>query len=267
MAGGFSITYISLSWIVTSIMAIFVITLLVNYFRKKTVGTMMLTMVYSFFLVVRLFSSLSFTLQISTLSPVYSDILSMISSTSSLFAITFLYLFSCRHILKDSEPVRAFTVFILFSIAGGILTSSIIDAIYDVQIPLFERRYLTPEIYTISLNTVFIILQIAIQTYVFLRVIIRSFVIANKTTQFIRKRGFMLIGWGLTLYFLGGLSGGVLYSITTGSTLSLILWIIRNLVVIFAYFLMYMGWILPDWYRKSIRKKTWIENELKVINA
>lgn len=267
MVDTLSLTYIVLSWVVTCYLSIFLVVLIRNYFKKQTVGTIMLIMVYSFFFMSRLSSSLSFTLQITTIFEVIIEIISIVSSISSLIAITFLYLFSCRHILKDSEPVRAFTVFILFSIMGGILSLCIYDSLFVVEIPIFTRNYLTPVIYTISLNTAFVIIQIAIQSYVFLRVIIKSFIIARKTTQFIRKRGFSLIGWGLTLYFGGGLLGGIIYSIEISTSIGLVAWIIRNIIVVIAYFLMYMGWILPDWYRKIIRKKTWIENELKVISA
>ena len=257
--------YVSFSWLATLLLVLLVIALLNNFLRRKTTGTLMLLIIYLFFAISKITTSLGFTLQI-TLAPeiISSQYLTAISSALQLAAIAFLYTFSCRHILRDNELVKTATIFFLAAFFGVILGTMIMDInLFVVEERIITKiTQITDELSIIALNLALAIPLIIIQTIIYLRISIRSLVLSRLAEDIVRKRGMQLIGWGLVIYFLGGLMGGLIYSIEMENEIfPFLFWLIRNFTVIVAYFLMYVGWVMPNWYRKRIRKKSWIEEE------
>lgn len=192
-----------------------------------------------------------------------------IATTTALAAVTFLYIFSCRHLLKDGEVLKLVTFFLLAAYWAALLTISV----SDVLLPVDERWAIritdfTLDLQNISFVSVLIVFQVVIQSIIFLRIIIRAFIIAKRTDEITRKRGLQMIGWGLLVYFIGGLIGGIFYALQVESgALAFTLWAFRSLILLTAYIMMYIGWLLPDWFRKRVRKKTWFEQKLIVDSS
>ena len=270
MACSLSWGYVITSWVATATIILFTIMILVNFLRRRTTGTAMLLQTFVFFMLSKIALSISMTIQI-TPSPnlEIAYIISVFASMFPLFGIVLLYNFSCRHILRDSIPIQTFISITFSAIIGIILGLQIYEI---VLIPIEESSIinlnsLTSDIQIIS-GTLFIsMIQIIIQTFIFLRIAIRSFVLSRKTEQLLRKRGFQLIGWGLIIYYATGFIAGIIYGFgIEHEGIQFGLWVLRNLGIQVAYFIMYLGWILPNWLRKRLTKKTWIEKTLKDFN-
>ncbi|NHJ05749.1 MAG: hypothetical protein EAX90_13065 [Candidatus Heimdallarchaeota archaeon] len=261
--------YIIESWISEGIFLILIGFLIANFVKKKTTGTLMLLITYSIFAVTKFITGLSYTLQPFTGNTFFTDSLQLFSTSFTIVGLIFLYIFASRHILRDSEVMKALHI-ILISMWVGILgTLTFVDRIvggisfanFDV---LGEYQPLSGQINNLPVNIILSMVFILINVYVFLRVSIRSIILARRTDKLLRKRGLQMIGWGLFVYFLGGTLGGLVFSaVGAGQWLLILLWQLRSLLLTTSYIMMYIGWIMPDWFTRYVRGKTWFEKKYK----
>lgn len=260
-----TIGFSGLNLVLVFILEIF---LLVSFIRKKTVGTMMLFLSYLFFGITSLISVVVKTLLILGYD---SQILEAFVTIGPLIlypAFAFLYIFASRHILKDSEIMRTL-IFGMIMVFWG-LASALVgwDMFLFPEGSRFfsSRTYLTSEIYTATYITFILIIQIAVSIYVTGRVGFRSLRLAAKSDQPVRRRGLQTIGIGVLLYLLGGMLSAFDSSLTASPALLIIVVSLRGIVFTFAYIGMYLGWIMPTWYRKMIRKRSWFELQYKELS-
>ncbi|MCK5047022.1 MAG: hypothetical protein KAS22_10615, partial [Candidatus Heimdallarchaeota archaeon] len=50
------------------------------------------------------------------------------------------------------------------------------------------------------------------------------------------------------------------------AVIPLIFWMVRKILFLSSYIILYLGWIMPDWFRRRIRGKTWFEMRYKEVN-
>ena len=184
-------------------------------------------------------------------------------------AFAYLYIFACRHILKDNEILRIniFAVIIVFyGLATAMVATDTIyqnpsfNLIFEIDQLVFSSAVLvTPDIFTVSYIWFIQIFQIFISIYVTGRVGWRGFRLARKSDQPVRKRGLQAIGSGMLLYLIGGMLSAFDSTFSIYPALMITVAVLRALVFSSAYVLMYLGWIMPAWFRRMIRKRSWFE--------
>ncbi len=237
-----------------------VITLLVNFFRKKTVGTFMLLSSYFLFSLASAFS-IAYRISLIYNEGVMTDTIYQIGSLTPLIilpAFAFLYFFGCRHILKDNEIIKTY-IFAVIMVVYGIVTAVIAyDNIYTHSL-YSEPTYITKNVFAISYTWPILLVQIVVSIFVTGRIGFRAFRLARKSDHPIRKRGLQTISVGVFLYLLAWLFSALHGSIPNIPALMITISAFRAISYATAYVAMYLGWVMPAWYRKLIRKKSWFE--------
>ena len=261
--------YIYESWISITIFLVLIGFLIANFIRKKTTGTLLLLLTYGVFAITKISTALNYTLQAFTGHTTFTDSLQLFSTSFTIVGVIFLYIFASRHILRDSEVFKAINIIALSAWVGALATMTFLDEFTDITFNgnfyiLGEYQELSGEIGNLPINIILSSVFILINVYVFLRVSIRSIILARRTDKLLRKRGLQMIGWGLFVYFLGGTLGGLVFAaIGAGAWLLILLWQIRSLLLTVSYFMMYIGWIMPAWFTRYVRGKTWFEKKYK----
>ena len=250
---------------------VLVIFLIVNFIRKKTVGTFMLLTSYFYFSLTSAFSIVYRLMFILNLGEMNTSIY-MIASISPLIllpAFAYLYIFACRHILKDNEIVRI-NIFSIIMVFFGIAVSIVahdnivsspnyLEIFGPAQMAFSEAVLVTPDVFTISFALFIQLFQIVVSIYVTGRIGWRALRLARKSDQLVRKRGLQIIGLGVLLYLFGGMLSAFDNSLSAIPGLMITVAVLRALAFASAYIAMYIGWIMPNWFRKLIRKRSWFE--------
>lgn len=266
--------YIIFSWITLSLNLVLVFSLLSNFLRKRTTGTLLLFTTYVIISLGALIGAIVYTIE--AFAPQWEltiGFLQSISTITPFFAIIFIYMFACRHILKDNEVVKSITIIIITAYITFIGTMYLLG-VFEITKQNVEGAWYqlitTPisntSLTNIALNSLVIILLITVfQYYVYGRVAGKSFILAHRTDKIVRKRGLQMIGWGLVIYMIGGaiitFELGIPWS--EGSFAPVVFWSLRKIVFLASYIVLYIGWIMPDWFRRRIRGKTWFEMKYK----
>ena len=234
-----------------------------SFRRKKTTGTLMLFTAYIILVITRTLSSIQKTLQVVTGNfgnfALYSTAISIVVP---IVTVIFLYTFACRGIFRDSEYLRTITIVALSIIVGISITVLIMNLYVEVPEGFFSIEYKnsTAEIVTYSVSFVNI-LVILVQVLIYLRITISSFILARNSDEITRKRGFQFIAIGSLLFLVGGLMIGALSAIDLGLGMTIVMETIRRLIFLTSYYMLYVGWTLPDWFRRRLRHKSWFEKQ------
>ncbi|MHA1199562.1 MAG: hypothetical protein ACTSQF_09575 [Candidatus Heimdallarchaeaceae archaeon] len=273
----------------TTFSIVLVLLLFNNFLRKRTVGTFMLLGSYFFFTATSVMSIIYRTMYIAN-GLVNTPINYFIASLGPLLllpAFAFLYMFACRHILKDNEIIRTF-MFAMITFFYGFATAFVVyDNIVlfytpadnlllltnliifktpaDSLLLLTEIVPITPYLFTISYTLFIQLFQIIISIYITGRIGWRALRLARKSDQPVRKRGLQTIGIGVLLYLVGGMLSAFDAQVAGIPALMIVIAVFRSLSFSVAYVLMYLGWIMPKWYRKMIRKKSWFEMQYQNV--
>ena len=261
--------YIYESWISEAIFLVLIGFLVANFIKKKTTGTLLLLITYGVFALTKFGTALNYTLQAFGGHTAFTDSLQLFSTSFTIVGLIFLYIFASRHILRDSEVFKAINIILISMWTGALIAMTFLAEFADITFSgtfyiLGEYQPLSGEIDNLPINIILSAVFILINMYVFLRVSIRSIILARRTDKLLRKRGLQMIGWGLFVYFLGGTLGGLVFaSIGAGVWLLIVLWQLRSLLLLISYFMMYIGWIMPDWFTRYVRGKTWFEKKYK----
>ena len=247
--------------------------LLRQIIKKRTIGTILLFISY-----------VLFTLgEISTISGNY--IFSFFPSISNIAAqaqllysalyglgFVFFYFFANRHILQDSDIVKAITSILISFTIGISVSISITEVIIGVSSNYYNVAELVGFVLPSGENMpqylpstiIGLLTYIPILIFIQLRIIIKIFRIRRGLENKIAKAGFTYIMFSVLFLVLGTLSSSFfLYDFVQSSPLMNGLFhslrmFFNSLGFLFGYF----GWILPDWLKKRIRGKAWIVKEM-----
>ena len=279
MASAATLFYVSFSWVTASVIFILVFSLFRNFLRKKTTGTLLLFAAYLLIALGATIGSLVYTLEAFTdinQTRIIIGIFQSLATVTPLFALVLIYIFSCRHILKDNELTKTITSMIVSGFIAFVVTIYLLG-VYGITDQTNEAAwwYLNTneiggtELYNIATQGFVISLfTMLIQVYINIRIAARSFILGRRTDKVIRKRGLQMIGWGLIVYLVAGIIISLEIGIPwqDGSHMPTMFWSIRKIVFLASYILLYLGWIMPDWFRRRIRGKTWFEARYKQIS-
>lgn len=225
-------TYVVFSWLTTSLTFGLVIALFNNFLHKKTTGTLILFTSYFIIATAAILGALVYTLQAVDFNPRIPRIIHTITTLSPQISLVLIYIFSCRHILKDNEVVKSLTIMIISFILGAVFNVYILG-IFEITAPInvdvwyaISTNNPTIDLENISVGILSIFLVI-IQTYINARIFIRAFILSRRTDKLIRKRGLLLIGWGLVIYLLLGLIISMEIAVPwTNSIIPLVFWML-----------------------------------------
>ncbi|MHA1122132.1 MAG: hypothetical protein ACTSPC_04905 [Candidatus Heimdallarchaeota archaeon] len=269
---GITWTYIVFSWFTTILTMGLVIALFNNFVRKKTTGTLILFTAYFIIGSAAILGALVFNLQALTDNVIVPRILQTITTMSPQIGLMLIYIFACRHILKDNEVMKSLTIMIASFIVGLVFTVYILG-VFGITAPVntdvwyaISTNNPTADLENISVSLLSVLLVI-VQVYINARIFIRAFILSRRTDKEIRKRGLLLIAWGLVIYLVGGLVISMEIAVPwTNPVIPLIFWMIRKVLFLTSYVILYLGWIMPDWFRRRIRGKTWFEIQYKEVS-
>ena len=269
---GITWTYIVFSWFTTILTMGLVIALFNNFVRKKTTGTLILFTAYFIIGSAAILGALVFNLQALTDNVIVPRILQTITTMSPQIGLMLIYIFACRHILKDNEVMKSLTIMIASFIVGLVFTVYILG-VFGITAPVntdvwyaISTNNPTADLENISVSLLSILL-VTVQVYINARIFIRAFILSRRTDKEIRKRGLLLIAWGLVIYLVGGLVISMEIAVPwTNPVIPLIFWMIRKVLFLTSYVILYLGWIMPDWFRRRIRGKTWFEMRYKEVS-
>ena len=269
---GITWTYIVFSWFTTILTMGLVIALFNNFVRKKTTGTLILFTAYFIIGSAAILGALVFNLQALTDNVIVPRILQTITTMSPQIGLMLIYIFACRHILKDNEVMKSLTIMIASFIVGLVFTVYILG-VFGITAPVntdvwyaISTNNPTADLENISVSLLSVLLVI-VQVYINARIFIRAFILSRRTDKEIRKRGLLLIAWGLVIYLVGGLVISMEIAVPwTNPVIPLIFWMIRKVFFLTSYVILYLGWIMPDWFRRRIRGKTWFEMRYKEVS-
>ncbi|NHJ49348.1 MAG: hypothetical protein FK733_16280 [Asgard group archaeon] len=249
------------NWIALFVVGFLTFSVFRNFLRKKTTGTLLLFTTYLVLFIVRILTEIQKILQALGYFNDAIMIMMTISITSSLLVSIFLYAFGCRGLITDSEYTRTLVVTFLAMVTGGLFTIMIIGIYIDLPgIFTLNISQQTADIKTISATFVTIIM-IIVQMIIYFRLAISSFRLAKNSEELVRKRGFQFIAWGLVIYIIGGVLSGASSALPDSMYMTMIIETIRRLIFITAYIMLYIGWTMPDWFRKRVRRKSWFTKQ------
>lgn len=284
MASAASWFYIVFSFLTLSVSVFLLGALLNNFFRKKTTGTLILFSSYALVALGGILGALVYVFQVAGLGVRLIGIFQGIVTIVPQIALMIIYIFSCRHILRDNEVVKSLHVMIISGLLGFVTTIFMVglfgltpqfpnfinpdpDTISNAWYQLVHTSIAGTELYNLAVSGLSLIL-VLIQIYINVRIIVRAFILSNRTDKIVRKRGLQMIAWGLIIYLLAGLIISMEIGIpwAEGSHGPTIFWTFRKLLFVASYIILYLGWIMPDWFRRRIRGKTWFEMQYKSIS-
>ncbi|NHJ48560.1 MAG: hypothetical protein FK733_12315 [Asgard group archaeon] len=275
MADALTWIYAVFSWITTAATFGLVIALFNNFLRKKTTGTLILFTSYLIIALSAAVGAVVYNLQAIELGGSVVRILQTISTLAPQIGLLLIYIFSCRHILKDNEVTKSLTLMVATFILGVVFMFYIFG-LFGTTAPIDSEAWYalstnnpTPYLENISIGILSMLL-VLIQIYINSRIFIRAFVLSRRTDKLIRKRGLLLIAWGLVIYLTSGIIITLELSVDWGSiglsSIQLVFWMLRKIGFVASYIFLYLGWIMPDWFRRRIRGKTWFESRYKEIS-
>ena len=244
--------------------------LLRSFLRKRTLGTLLLVLTFLSTTLAELMMGTSFFIE--TLAPTGTTIrlvIEFLTFTSYLFFafnIVFIYVFGNRLFLQDNHLVS------LIYIAGFAFTTAFpaglaYKNIFTLRDPtLYQEIFMVGPQLTIIFperSIVLLIVMLPIAVSAFLRIVIEAIKLQRGTKDPIAKKGFQFIWQGTFLWYLG-YSGlfGLLWFVDILAINPIATVGIFTFKLIFADFigftLLYLGWIMPDWFKRRFRKKAWI---------
>ncbi|MEA2071049.1 MAG: hypothetical protein U9O98_07135 [Asgard group archaeon] len=254
-------------FIVSAASLIFMIVMILNFYKKKTMGTALLAFMYG---------SMFFTQLGNTLFILFSAInpytliqkISLVGYLSSLALVyIFLYFFASRHILKDSDIMKVITSIFVVGVSFAIIAIVGYELIAEVPNPVFTY---THEQAATGLSQVLPNVLASIIVYVPLLVLVQFRLLISMTRTYlskkqkdpIRRRGFLYILLSVCSLFITMLLT-VLFTIEGISKVGItVLYVARAIFVLLTLYFSYVGWILPNWFKRRIRKKAWISDKL-----
>ena len=241
--------------------------MLANYVKKKTMGTALLAVVYILVTVRQVVGIIYNTYGAVNPYSTGQSIALMLYLASFTLIYYFLYLFGSRHILQDNDVWRGVISTIYLGILAAFIGIMGYEMIAGVPNPIFVEQGIEPgtnlELFMPTTITGLLLYGL-ILVFVQIRYIFSLSVslIQKKAIDPMRRIGTRyILGAVITLFF--DILLTVLFTIEGLSEVVIILlYVTRFILTILSLLLSYIGWLLPDWFRKRVRQKAWIVTKL-----
>ncbi|NHJ85766.1 MAG: hypothetical protein FK734_09910 [Asgard group archaeon] len=254
--------YILFTAIITSLMLVgFVIVLFINFLRKRTLGTILLAIFYFLLMLGEMSNTAGLWIYtFKTNGELLSGFLELNFTTFYGFGYIFLYYFANRHILDDNDIVKSFTSIILSGLVG--ITNALMSMeLYFTQSGGFFYSVIP---LTVDINQFLpssisgLIILFPIFIFVHLRIVIGIIKLRKTAPDMIIKRGLLFILLAVVSFILSAIIASffLIPEITINSPITIILHTFRILFIQIGLLLSYLGWILPDWFKRALEKNS-----------
>lgn len=237
-----------------------VIILIIHFLKTKTQGTILLILTYTLFTIGEILNTIGlwYFSFVSETSPI-SGYLELSFAFFYAIGYIFFYFFANRHILEDNDLVKSLTA-VLLTIFVSVATSFMFSELVNQKVdPIFYNEVLlTGPNFTQYLPTMIsgLIIFIPILLFIHLRILIGIAKIRRSTEDPVLKTGFTFIFYTIISFVLSAIIASAFIMPNVGAHPRLItaLQSLRILAVICAVLLGSIGWTLPAWLRKRIKK-------------
>jgi hypothetical protein len=276
--GGMTLAYTITFWfanifgiIAAAASLIFVGIMIQNYLKKRTVGTALLALMYFTFFLAQVFSAAYNFYSVLAPGTNMQKILIIIYFVVINLPNVFLYFFVSRHILKDNDIIKSLYSIVIIGVIF-LMTGLFAYDLFIVNSEVFyELRYVAVSGFiqysptTLTSLPVYLPLVLLVQLRI---VITMSRVYAQKRQKDpIKRRGFLFILLSVVSLFLSVFMTLVYTLAIRNPSLPafvfIFIYFLRASFVVITVIMSYIGWILPAWFRRRIRQKTWISNNIK----
>ncbi len=268
---------ISVSAIVATGSLIFSFIMVWNFFKKKTMGTALLAFFYGAIAIYHIVHSVMMSIAAQNPFSLPHKILFIIYVATLLLSYYYLYVFACRHIFRDNDFVKSSITIIMLAANAAIIGMMAYELILDVPSPIFYVIDPKPEwniSHYVPVPLVLLTLYLTCVLFVEIRIIFRlSLTLIKKEVENdIQRKGLQQILFGILSLFASVLLTIIISLPNINNTLFSILYILRGMLTLLGLLLSYIGWILPEWYVRRVRK-TWIvskitnDNEIETPNT
>lgn len=237
-----------------------------NFFKRRTMGTGLLAIVY-FFVALRQVAGLLNNVIPAFMPGTLASKLTVLGVLGTLsMTYYFLYLFGSRHILHDNDIVRGIISAFFLIVVSVLIGFVAYEMIYDVPDPVFYEMEVTESTGILRAFPRTIISGILYALVLFLVQIryiysLSATLIREEAIDPIRRIGTKYILAAIITLFLDVVLT-LLSTLTSSVAISTLIYIARFVLIMLSLLLSYIGWILPDWFRKRIRQKAWIVKQL-----
>jgi hypothetical protein len=261
-----------LQMIATIATLIVVIVMIRNFTKKKTVGTALLGIMYFTFFLSQALSLLYNYWSVAAPETMTHKVLITLYFIVINLPNVFLYFFASRHILRDSDVIKS-----LYSIMiiGGIFLMTglfVADLFYMNSETFYVLEFVEKTGFTQYSPTILTSLPVylPIVLLIQLRIVAKmSHVHLQKKQQDpIKRRGFLYILLSVISLFMSVFMTVIYTFVVRIPNLPAIVFIsiylIRAIFIVGTVVLSYIGWILPTWFRRRIRKKSWASSRIKM---
>ncbi|MBD3190985.1 MAG: hypothetical protein GF308_10095 [Candidatus Heimdallarchaeota archaeon] len=229
-----------------------------KYFEKKSMGTFYLTLMYFFGLLASGSAivtswSVVFNSDLNFLTPIFNFGIVIIYG-AFLLGIICMYFFADRIVFNDPQPVK-----FLHALVTGMVLGMMLERAIHNDVLVFSNDIANYQVQTPIVNLYITILFVIVWFYVVLRIAITFFINASKISKPERRLTILTIGWVQIIYMLSSISAGIYPRITNNVYLFSLFLILVWLLIMLGGALSYLGWVLPQWYKRLFLPK--IENE------
>ena len=239
-----------------------------QFIIKKTVGTLLLFISYLFILLAEIDNSLTIGTYIFTnINEKYLAVIQLVFPLLYGIGYVFLYFFANRHILQDSDVIKAITSILLSAIVSILTGLMIFDAIMNAPNTLLSNNPILqgPNILQYIPNQIIgLVMFLPIFIFIHIRIIIRLIKIRSTVDSKLAKVGFTYILLSMLFLILSTLTVSFyLYDyVVINPVFVNLAHGLRMIFVTVGSILGYFGWTLPDWLRRRIRGKAWIVKQI-----
>ncbi|MBN1329496.1 MAG: hypothetical protein JXA54_08480 [Candidatus Heimdallarchaeota archaeon] len=268
MVSAYTAYFLFISTAASVLASIFVIILLRQFIKKRTLGTALLAISFLFIAFAETLTAISQYLYVFVGDNFFTGFFQAAFVFNYGIAYIFFYYFSNRHILQDKDFLKSITTIFgtaLVTLISAFMFSEILN---NVEPSLFYTHLILfgPNVIQfLPTQMAGLIIYIPIFALIHVRIVVRLIKIRRDLENPVSKRGFTYILYSVLFMVLSTLVAS-LYIIPGINEIPVVVGIVHTLrggtaiiSIIFGYF----GWILPDWLKKRIKGKAWIVSQMK----
>ncbi|NHJ87262.1 MAG: hypothetical protein FK734_17495 [Asgard group archaeon] len=259
---------IIVSIFVAIISFVFFIIMIWNYFKRKTMGTALLVFFYGIVALYHVVHSIMMSLAAQNPFSLLHKIFYLLYVALLVLSYYFLYTFACRHILRDNDVAKSIINFIMLGVNAvliGIMGYELLANVENYHFYVIDPKPQWDISHYVPATFVTITIYLTCVLFVEIRLILRLSIILGKkqTESEIQRKGLQQILFGIISLFVSVLLSVIISIPNTNDFVFAPLYVLRGLVTLLGLYLSYIGWVLPNWYVKRIRK-AWIASEITI---
>ncbi|MFW9923575.1 MAG: hypothetical protein ACFFDW_09860 [Candidatus Thorarchaeota archaeon] len=261
----FTWLYLIISSISAVINLLLYLLLFANFLRRKTIGTMILSLSFLATAIGEVMFSLSFWFQsfVPTISLEISGVIYYVGMAILSLNTYFYYFFGNRYIIKDNDLTKS-VIALAFCITVGLtigLGSYYILHGIDMPGVCVYGNLAESELVMFIIGYLLAIPLVPTSVFlVFGRITIKGITMIRYSKDVITKKGLTFVLIASILHILGAASRTIFYwfaGIRVRPILSIVIFSIGVITTIIALTLYYLGWVMPDWLKRRFREQAW----------